>query len=367
MHEPVRPVGIARFRLLLAPATAVLVALPGVGFLAVTLLFFPPLAGLVGLGGLALAGIGGFVAALLRPGPWVERSAAVVWLGLLPVAGFVVDAVLMEPCTTPCGTDYQPLAWPGAWGVLGSYGLGLLAFAVAWRRPAPLPAHQEAALLLAMAQAVATCALTAVHFGQSVVVAPFMPPVVSPTISSLVLAGGLLQRLARAGAVAAGASASLGTVGLGAWAVLSGVLQGTFRPFGGAMADTCGYTFSQMTPPPGDCHYLCTVAAQGHPWLVRPLRMGTRRGRPIVVNRQLAAANAFEDLLHERWPRFGAWARRTYDRWGRDVTRFLLRRWAADLVFVAMLPAQAAFELALLLLDPGDPEARMDRMYRPRG
>ena len=106
------------------------------------------------------------------------------------------------------------------------------------------------------------------------------------------------------------------------------------------------------------------MAAQGHPWLVRPLRMGVRRGQPIVVNRQLAVANAFEDLIHERWPRTGRFLRRTYDRVGLPISGWLLRPLAADLVFVAMLPAQLGFELFLRWVDRGDPEARIDRMYR---
>ena len=42
---------------------------------------------------------------------------------------------------------------------------------------------------------------------------------------------------------------------------------------------------------------LCTVALRGHEKLVRPTRMGLRRGERIVVNRQLCVANAFEQLL----------------------------------------------------------------------
>ncbi len=92
--------------------------------------------------------------------------------------------------------------------------------------------------------------------------------------------------------------------------------------------------------------------------------MGVRHGHPVVVNRQLATANAFEELLHTRWPRFGRFARRTYDALGYPVSRHLKSRWVADAVYLAMKPAEWAFYLALLLLDPGDPEARLGRMYR---
>jgi len=316
---------------------------------------------------LLLAGgsIGGFVAALLRPGPWVERLGAVVWLVALPLWGFAFDA-FVDPCTDPCGGPYQPVAWPGAWWVLGSYALGLVAWTVHARRPGPLPWHLEAAVLVGLFQGVVTCVMTGMHFGPIVMYAPMMPPVAAPTISSLVLTWALLRRLLEAGWQAGGTGSVVAVAGLGLWSVLSGAWTGTFRPYGGAFADTCGWMFSQMQPPTGDCHYLCTIAAQGSPWLVRPRRLGHRRGRPILVNRQLAVANAFEDLLHERWPWFGRLARRVYDFLARDLSQWLTHRWLANVLFVAMIPAQWGFELVLLLLDPGDPEQRIDRMYRAR-
>ena len=157
----------------------------------------------------------------------------------------------------------------------------------------------------------------------------------------------------------------------------SGLLLGLYaagqallhRDLGGAVqvfTQTCGATLSQIHPLPcsqGD-HYLCTVAARGHPWLVRPLRVGRRRGAPILVNRQLAVANAFEDLLHERWPRFGALARRTYDTLGLPVSRWIRWRWAADLVYLAMKPAEIGFYLFMRMVDRSDPEQRIGRMYR---
>jgi hypothetical protein len=144
-----------------------------------------------------------------------------------------------------------------------------------------------------------------------------------------------------------------------------GVVLGS--PTGGvdAFLQTCGYTLSRLPiPPRGNCHYLCTIAAQGSPRLVKPYRWGTRRGQPILVNRQLALANAFEDLLHERWPRFGRLARRTYDALAFPISRALSRRWIANALYLLMKPAEAVFFVALLFLDPGDPESRIDRMYR---
>ena len=89
-----------------------------------------------------------------------------------------------------------------------------------------------------------------------------------------------------------------------------------------------------------------------------------RRGRPIVVNRQLAVANAFEDLLHHRWPRFGRFARAVYDRLGLPVSRWVRWRWMADAIYLAMKPAEWCFYAFLVLADRDDPERRIDRMYR---
>jgi hypothetical protein len=153
----------------------------------------------------------------------------------------------------------------------------------------------------------------------------------------------------------------------GAYAVVMAAVR--HHPTGAldVFVDTCGHALSRIPVERvivQDCHYLCTVAARGTPSLVRPQRMGVRNGHPILVNRQLAVANAFEDLLHARWPRFGRLARRTYDRLGLPVSRCITRPWMADAVFVAMKPFEWAFYATLLLLDRDDPEARIDRMYR---
>lgn len=86
-----------------------------------------------------------------------------------------------------------------------------------------------------------------------------------------------------------------------------------------AFTETSDWTLSvKISPPPvtADAHYLCTVALQGHEELVRPTRMGLRRGEKIVVNRQLCVANAFEQLLEERTPRFHRALRNFYDTYG---------------------------------------------------
>jgi hypothetical protein len=222
----------------------------------------------------------------------------------------------------------------------------------------------EALLVTAMGQGLITCLALVLQFlpatPMGAILAPVGLPLVAPTVASVTLAVAIHQRLAALGRRDQSIASSTLAASLGVWTLATWFVG----PWFGAFGQTCGWTLSQMTPPEADCHYLCTVAAQGSPTLVRPLRMGRRRGRPIVVNRQLAVANAFEDLLHERWPRFGRCARRTYDRLARDLSRQLCHRWVANAVYLAMLPAQVGFELFLLAFDPLDPESRIDRMYR---
>lgn len=132
---------------------------------------------------------------------------------------------------------------------------------------------------------------------------------------------------------------------------------------------TCGWFFSlkeaaPFDPSGVDCHYLCTVAARGHPALVKPLRMGKRHGKTIIVNRQLQIANAFEDLLHELTPRFGKFCRQTYDLLGLPISRLISKPLLSDLVYLAMKPLEWFFYLFLVLFDPENPEKRIARMYR---
>jgi hypothetical protein len=66
-------------------------------------------------------------------------------------------------------------------------------------------------------------------------------------------------------------------------------------------ADTTTWLLSQKSHPPyiepHSGHYLCTIAACGDPAVVKPLIIGKRHGNPIIVNRQLQVANAFEELI----------------------------------------------------------------------
>ena len=132
-----------------------------------------------------------------------------------------------------------------------------------------------------------------------------------------------------------------------------------------AWTDTADWAFSQKIPPQNliiDEHYLCTVAAGGHEKVVKPQRMGVRHGHPVVVNRQLCIANAFEQVLEEKTPRFHRFLRRNYDRYGYPFAKHIKKKWAMDLIYYLMKPLEWTFLLVLYLVDR-KPENRIAMQY----
>lgn len=124
----------------------------------------------------------------------------------------------------------------------------------------------------------------------------------------------------------------------------------------------------EISPPPVeyDAHYLCTVSLQGHRGLVKPIRYGIRRGSRIVVNRQLCVANAFEQLLEERIPRFHKAVRHFYDTYGYPISKWITNPWSADVVYLLMKPLEWIFVMFLYLFDE-KPENRIASQYLPKG
>ena len=132
-----------------------------------------------------------------------------------------------------------------------------------------------------------------------------------------------------------------------------------------AWTNTADWAFSQKIPPQNliiDEHYLCTVAAGGHEKVVKPQRMGVRHGHPVVVNRQLCIANAFEQVLEEKTPRFHLFLRRNYDRYGYPFAKHIKKKWAMDLIYYLMKPLEWLFLLVLYLVDR-KPENRIAMQY----
>lgn len=123
----------------------------------------------------------------------------------------------------------------------------------------------------------------------------------------------------------------------------------------------------EISPPPVayDTHYLCTVSLRGHKKLVKPVRFGLRRGEKIVVNRQLCVANAFEQLIEERTPKFHKAIRTFYDTYGYPISKHINSAWSADVVYLLMKPLEWIFVLVLYLFDTR-PEDRIHSQYLPK-
>lgn len=132
-----------------------------------------------------------------------------------------------------------------------------------------------------------------------------------------------------------------------------------------AFTMTADWTFSTQIPPPPleyDGHYLCTVAAGGHKKVVKPLRYGKRIGHYIVVNRQLLIANAFEDLIAEKIPKFHKAVRGFYNKYGYPISRHITTPLCADIVYIVMKPFEYIFVSVLYLFD-SQPENRIAVQY----
>ncbi len=113
-----------------------------------------------------------------------------------------------------------------------------------------------------------------------------------------------------------------------------------------------------------DEHYLCTVAAGGHRKVVKPIRMGRRHGHPVIVNRQLCVANAFEQILEEKLPKTHRVVRKLYDTYGFPVAKLIHSPFAADVVYVLMKPLEWLFLLVIYFTDI-KPENRIAIQYLP--
>lgn len=135
-----------------------------------------------------------------------------------------------------------------------------------------------------------------------------------------------------------------------------------------AWTETSDWTLSGKEGPQNlyyDEHYLCTVAASGHKKVVRPVRKGVRHGHQVIVNRQLMIANAFENVLEEKTPRFHRVVRNFYDKYGFPVADYIRHnKVACDVTYFIMKPLEWIFLIVLYLVDV-NPENRIAVQYLP--
>lgn len=131
---------------------------------------------------------------------------------------------------------------------------------------------------------------------------------------------------------------------------------------------TSDWTLSTIESPPPieyDQHYLCTVAAGGHPKIVKPIRKGIRHDHEVIVNRQLCVANAFEQILEERVPNIHGYIRRVYDKYGFPIARHIHSPYTADIIYFVMKPLEYIFWIVLYSTDV-HPEDRIALQYFPK-
>ncbi|MBU5427671.1 hypothetical protein KQI41_14875 [Tissierella pigra] len=132
-----------------------------------------------------------------------------------------------------------------------------------------------------------------------------------------------------------------------------------------AWTETADWNLSQKVAPQNiyrDEHYLCTVAAGGHPTIVKPMRTGKRHGHRVIVNRQLCIANAFEQLLEERTPNFHRFVRTLYDKTGYPIAKHIQSPYIADAIYFIMKPLEWIFLFFLYMFD-AKPENRIAVQY----
>ena len=132
-----------------------------------------------------------------------------------------------------------------------------------------------------------------------------------------------------------------------------------------AWTETADWTLSLKEAPQNiyyDEHYLCTVAAGGHKKIVKPIRRGIRHGHEVIVNRQLCIANAFEQILEEKTPRFHKLVRGIYDRYGFPIARLIKSKWMADIIYILMKPLEWIFLMVIYMTDV-HPENRIATQY----
>jgi hypothetical protein len=112
-------------------------------------------------------------------------------------------------------------------------------------------------------------------------------------------------------------------------------------------------------------HFLCSVAAKGHKKIVKPIRYGERGGQKIICNRQLLVANAFEELIQEKFPKVHKVIRRNYNKIGSFIHKYYRvfnLKIVADAVYVFMKPLELVFLLVLYVADR-EPENRIAKQY----
>jgi hypothetical protein len=136
-----------------------------------------------------------------------------------------------------------------------------------------------------------------------------------------------------------------------------------------AFTDTYKHGFSQLDYMCDnvECggHFLCSVGANGHRNIVKPIRYGERNANKIICNRQLLISNAFEEWLQENFPAAHKIVRQHYNKVGNAIHKhygIFNNKLVSDIVYIAMKPLEIIFLLTLYTFD-NKPENRIAMQY----
>lgn len=83
-----------------------------------------------------------------------------------------------------------------------------------------------------------------------------------------------------------------------------------------------------------------------------------------MVNRQLCIANAFEQIIEEKTPKFHRAVRGFYDSYGFPIAKLIHSPYIADFVYFIMKPLEWIFIVVLYFTDV-NPENRIAVQYFP--
>lgn len=73
-------------------------------------------------------------------------------------------------------------------------------------------------------------------------------------------------------------------------------------------------------------------------------------------------ANAFEELIQDKSPRFHRWIRSNYDKYGYPLSKKINSKRGANLTYILMKPLEWIFLLVLYTFS-AKPEAKINRQY----
>lgn len=112
-------------------------------------------------------------------------------------------------------------------------------------------------------------------------------------------------------------------------------------------------------------HFLCSVGANGHKNIVKPVRYGFRNKKLIICTRQLLISNAFEEILYEKFPKIHNIIRKNYNKIGDKIHKYYSIfeiKIVSDIIYFLMKPLEIFFLITIYILDR-KPENRINKQY----